>query len=417
MLINIKQLNETIKHLTLDNGLNVYLYDNPNLTTYGVNYTTFFGSNDLIYLKDGLEKTLPVGIAHFFEHVMFAMEDGDYFEAFSKLGASPNAYTSYNQTSYTMNCYDNFSTNLTRLIKMVQTPYFTDELVAKEMNIINEEIVMYDQIPEWKIRNYTYLGICNQTNYKNDIAGSKKTIAKINKKFLYDIFNTFYIPSNQVLVLSGNFKDIDIQQVIKDAQCITTLKPPVAIIRPVEDNIVLNKEMNYIDNKINCKLQSYCLKFPVHSKLEDNLIDYFLLCALVNGYFGSVNEQYERAIENKIINHSLDYFVVSNFDIKLIMFEMTIEDGNALESFVNNQLEVIELKYLEKGYKQLLANEIRSVNNRDNFMTGIASLLVDKITIEQYYEILYTLDLAKGINRIKALLLNHNNFLCSIDKK
>ena len=51
--------------------------------------------------ENGKEYHFPAGIAHFLEHKMFEMKDGDVMDAFSTMGANVNAFTSYTAVSYT----------------------------------------------------------------------------------------------------------------------------------------------------------------------------------------------------------------------------------------------------------------------------------------------------------------------------
>ena len=77
---------------------------------------------------------LPDGIAHFMEHKMFDNESGDSVDdIFSRLGADPNAYTSWDHTAYFFTCTsgDAFYEGLDNLLHFVSTPYFTDESVEK----------------------------------------------------------------------------------------------------------------------------------------------------------------------------------------------------------------------------------------------------------------------------------------------
>lgn len=57
----------------------------------------FFG----IIVDFGSADPQPVpGLAHFLEHKLFAAEEGDLSLEFEKMGASVNAFTSFNETMY-----------------------------------------------------------------------------------------------------------------------------------------------------------------------------------------------------------------------------------------------------------------------------------------------------------------------------
>lgn len=134
------------------------------------------------------------------------------FEAFSKLGASPNAFTSFNTTAYHFTSTGNFYECLDILINFVGDPYFTDKTVDKEKGIIAQEIIMYQDNPNWRVYFNLLKGLYHQHPVKNDIAGTVESIQKIDKDTLYRCYETFYHPSNMVLFVTG---DIDADRVIK----------------------------------------------------------------------------------------------------------------------------------------------------------------------------------------------------------
>jgi len=86
------------------------------------------------------------------EHKLFENEDGvDTFKRYAETGASANAYTSFDKTSYLFSCTDNFEASLEILLDFVTHPYFTPATVEKEQGIIGQEIRMYDDNPGWQV--------------------------------------------------------------------------------------------------------------------------------------------------------------------------------------------------------------------------------------------------------------------------
>ena len=96
------QLNETLYHDKLNNGLEVYILPKQGFNKTYATFTTKYGSidNQFMPLNKYEYHTVPDGIAHFLEHKMFEKEDGDVFQQFSKQGASANAFTSFTRTAY-----------------------------------------------------------------------------------------------------------------------------------------------------------------------------------------------------------------------------------------------------------------------------------------------------------------------------
>lgn len=203
--ITYDRLGETLYEYEHPSGLKAFLVKKPGYKKKTAVFATDYGSIDNIFKKsDGQEMHVPDGIAHFLEHKLFEQRDGNMLDRFSKMGASPNAFTSFNQTAYYFTCTDLFEENFKMLLNYVQNPWLTDENVEKEKGIIGQEIRMYEDSPDWKL--FFNLLDCLYVNHpvKVDIAGTLESIAQINKELLYDCYNTFYTPSNMVVVVAGD---------------------------------------------------------------------------------------------------------------------------------------------------------------------------------------------------------------------
>ncbi|QMV40104.1 EF-P 5-aminopentanol modification-associated protein YfmH [Cohnella cholangitidis] len=197
-------LQETLWHEKLDNGLEVFILPKPGFTKTYATFTTRYGSIDNHFTRpNGETIRVPDGIAHFLEHKMFEEPEGDIFSKFASQGASANAYTSFDRTVYLFTATGEIEANLDTLLHFVQNPYFTDENVEKEKGIIVQEIDMYRDNPDWRV----YFGLI-EAMYRNhpvhiDIAGTADSVRSITKEMLYDCYNTFYHPSNMTLFIVG----------------------------------------------------------------------------------------------------------------------------------------------------------------------------------------------------------------------
>lgn len=214
------QINETLYHEVLPNGLTVYLLPkNDYHKTYGL-FSTNYGSIDNEFIPYGSDKKIkvPDGIAHFLEHKLFEKEDGDVFQLFGQQGASANAFTSFTKTSYLFSTTDQVEKNLTTLLDFVQAPYFTEETVNKEKGIIGQEIQMYEDDPNWRM----FFGILNNLYPEHplhiDIAGTVESIEAITADDLYTCYRTFYQPSNMVLFVVGKLEPEKLMELIRTNQ-------------------------------------------------------------------------------------------------------------------------------------------------------------------------------------------------------
>lgn len=245
-VIKNENVNEEVAIKKLDNGLTVMIVPKKDVKKKYVIWGTNYGSNDSEFVVPGeKEKTeVPLGIAHFLEHKLFEQENGtNSLDTLTALGVNANAYTTNNHTAYLFECSNNFEKALDELMDYVQTPYFTDENVEKEKGIIGQEIMMYDDQPNWRLYMNALKAMYHNHPVKLDIAGTIETIEPIDKEVLYKCYNTFYNPNNMVMVLSGDF---DVEETFKEVE--KRLKPASKIeeikrIMPEEPNTIVQKEI------------------------------------------------------------------------------------------------------------------------------------------------------------------------------
>lgn len=203
--LHFEQLDETLFHEKLSNGLSVYILPKKGFSKTYVTFTTKYGSIDRSFVPIGKTEavTVPDGIAHFLEHKMFEKEEGDVFQKFSQFGASANAYTSFTRTAYLFSATENLYENTETLLDFVQEPYFTEKTVEKEKGIIGQEITMYDDNPDWRLYYGVIENMYKEHPVKIDIAGTIESIDNITADHLYECYQTFYHPSNMLLFIVG----------------------------------------------------------------------------------------------------------------------------------------------------------------------------------------------------------------------
>jgi predicted Zn-dependent peptidase len=377
-------IKEKAQEFKLSNGLKVIAYHHLDANQFYASYTTKIGSNDLLLSND---TKMPLGSAHFLEHMMFATKDGDAFEEFSNLGASSNASTSYNRTNYYFTTANNFLENLALLIKMVQVPYFTEEGVAKEKGIVKNEIIMYDQIPFWKLRNYRYQELCVNTNYKNDIAGTCEEVDSITPSILDQIYHDYYYPENQLLVITGNLENINLQEELEKIQVLTIKdnkeKTNKKNIEPLE---IKNgfKEFNF--DKVENPL-SY-LTFKVETK-EDILITYLSLNVIKTIIFSRLNLNYAQAMDDNIINALLETEIGFEQDLNYISFLIQGDNLKAGKEFLEQEFKNMKISQedINLGLKKNLGQSFFTYNDPIKVAKVIESIQLREIDYQEVFKL------------------------------
>ncbi|MED3386627.1 pitrilysin family protein [Bacillus subtilis] len=393
--IEYEQLQETLYHEKMSNGLDVYVLPKKGFNkTYAV-FTTKYGSIDNRFVPLGKNEMVhvPDGIAHFLEHKLFEKADGDVFQDFSKQGASANAFTSFTRTAYLFSSTSNVERNLETLIDFVQDPYFTEKTVEKEKGIIGQEINMYDDNPDWRL----YFGVI-ENMYKEhpvriDIAGTVESISHITKDLLYECYETFYHPSNMLLFIVGPVDPEAIISQVRENQGKKpyTDQPEIKRKEVKEQEAVFRKEkeikMNVQGPKCLVGLKS---KNPI--KLGKELLKHELsMNLLLEALFGKSSAQYESLYEKGYIDETFSFDFTAEYGFGFAAIGGDTPEPDQLAEDISSMLlragELITAEKIELARKKKIGIFLKALNSPEyiaNQFTRYAFLdmsLFDVVTV------------------------------------
>ncbi len=221
--IDYPELHDGFFEEILPNGLRVRVLPRPGFARKFAFLAVDFGSNDRDFTLDGEKFHVPAGIAHYLEHKMFDLPEGNAMEQFAAHGGGNNAFTNYSMTAYYVECTEEFEENLKILLRMVTTPYFTPESVEKERGIIAQEIRMYEDSPDNAVFENLFAVMYPKHPISVPVAGSVESIADITPELLYACCRAFYTPQNMMLCVVG---DVDAEEVARLAREYTPAPAP-----------------------------------------------------------------------------------------------------------------------------------------------------------------------------------------------
>lgn len=254
-------LSEKVYRKTLPNGLQVMVVPRPGFTKKLAYFVTDFGAIDLSFTLNGEQVKLPMGTAHYLEHKLFDMPDFDVSARFAALGASVNAFTSYDMTAYYFLCTEHFEENLSLLLQFVSTPYFTEESVQKEQGIIAQEIGMNTDNPDTRIFESLMQTMYKTHPIRNPILGTAESIAKITPQVLETAHKAFYRPENMLLCVVG---DVDAEEVCRIAEETLPASEPVQVVRQT----AFPEKMSCQESLTECKMDVAMPTFQLGFKCE-----------------------------------------------------------------------------------------------------------------------------------------------------
>ena len=309
-IIENSKVKEKLYMEKLENGLTVMIIPKKGIQKKYIIWGTNYGSNDSTFIVPGETEIteVPKGVAHFLEHKMFEQENGkNSLDVLTAIGVNANAYTTNNHTAYLYECTDNFYEALDEFMDYVQHPYFTDENVEKEKGIIGQEIMMYDDYPEWKVYLNALEAMYHEHPVKLDITGTIETISHIDKEILYKCYNTFYNPSNMAMVVCGDFEPEKLLEEIKSRLVKKEANGEIKRIYPEEAETIVQEKIEQ-----NMDVSQPLFTIGIKDKVADNkekVRKHIAIEILLNMIIGKSSKLYKELYDEGLLFSvpSIDY--------------------------------------------------------------------------------------------------------------
>lgn len=190
-------------------GLTISFVPKPGFKRKFVSIALPVGSDHQnFYGKEHSHLSLPAGTAHFMEHCVFKHGPNFNFDdKMASLGINANAYTTNDHTLYFFSCVDNLQAGLEIFLDALLHPDLSAERVDKERNIILSELEMYedDVVSAATLKLLHNLFVNHPV--RNDIVGTRESLANINVEHLQTLHRSFYHPSNMKISLVGDISE------------------------------------------------------------------------------------------------------------------------------------------------------------------------------------------------------------------
>ena len=406
---SFKNLEQDLYTFTTKNGLRVYLIPFKNKKNYYAILGTKYGSRDIEFNYNGEKVSTPFGTAHFLEHKMFEMEDGvDPFKFFSESGVNTNASTTFDNTRYYIWGVNELEKNLKYLLDFVYSPYFTEDNVEKEKGIIKEEILMYEDDPEWAMDDVMRKNLFYNLPIREKIAGTVESVNSITKDDLENAYNTFYNPANMFLVVGGNINAKELEKEILEHEKLNSILKGNNIKEVEYDEPTDVKEeytklyMNVTIPKLRFSIKIDKNKFQDFSSIEQNMY----LGVIMSNLFGTTSNFKELVTKNGLTS---GFYIEKNNFYNYFTLDITAESDKAdifIDEIKKTIKEInIKNKDLERIKKVWIASEIRMI---DNIEATVDNVYSDLITYNDVY--LDRIDHIRNLN-IKRL----NKFISKLD--
>ena len=407
-LKNYEKIGETLYTGELPNGLKINVAVKPGFRLNYAVFATNYGGAHRRFRLNGKWHDTPAGVAHFLEHKMFDMPDGDNaLNVLSANGAQPNAFTSSGMTAYYFECTTGFEENLRMLLRFVSTPYFTEDTVQKEQGIIGQEIGMVEDSPGYVVYNRLMRMLYAHNPVRDQVAGSVESIAEITADTLYNCHSAFYAPSNMVLCVAGDVDPERIYGIAGEILSAERAEVPVADLGEKETELPLRA---YNEEQMEVSAPQFLIGAKVtpasggNELLRQKIVAQLALRTLFGTSGSFYNRLYSEGILNRDYDYEIDYTAGTatimiggeSSDPKRVLSEIGVEISKLCESGLDRNL-------FDRAKKASFGSRLRGLEDFDSQCIALAIGTFGGYCALDSFEILESV----GIEECEAFLREH----------
>ena len=346
-------------------GMDCYLFSMPEYEEKMAAIVVKAGSNFLSCQgKDGMLQ-FPDGTAHFIEHRLFRQKWGDAFSAFSKQGASANAFTDGEKTVYYFSCQENFFENLRLLLSFVQNPYFLPEETEQEKNIIQSEITMYDDDPDWRVYYQLLQAMYHTHPVRIPIAGDAKSLKKIDETVLKQAYDCMYSPNRFSLICAG---DLRLRKIVETAGMV---KSKAALQKPVFEQEPAQVKESYAEGRLGISRPIFQIGFKLVPNTQNPLRRRLLMSMILDIWAGESSAFYQEAYGKRYLDEPLGNAYFNGEGYEFCAFSGVGEKGKEVSELLwQHMARLIKEGITEKDFVRIRKKQIGRFIRRGQSVSG-----------------------------------------------
>ena len=391
---------------TLPNGLKVVVWHKPGYEKSFAMMSTPMGAFDISQIDSkGNTYQYPPGIAHFLEHKLFENENRDVMEDFSKMGASVNAATTYDLTTYYFQTSTDLYEPLNILLDFTQSLDITKESVEKEKGIINQELSMYDQMSDFKLVKETFAALFHDHPMKYDIGGTTDSVNNTTLEQLEACYKYNYHPSTMICMIVTGKEPQEVLKAVRENQSKKRFPSINSIHRRKcrEQQEIVKKhvqfEMDVTTPKVNIAFKLNGIKNQIERNKMEIGIRY-----LMDSIFTTMNEDYQEWLDKEIINDFFGYECDFGEDYGYLMIYTETNKIDEFKDMIFTNLN----KMMNESYKQETFNQLKkryfgeNIKELNDFEAISFAFIRNYFNKTNFFDVLEIID-SFGMNDIEKI--------------
>lgn len=394
-----------LEKVVLDNGLTIYLFNDNTKHTAIANLIVNFGGLDTEVVVDNKKYSVTNGMAHFLEHVVLeSTVFGDLMENFGKRGIGSNGLTSINCTRFYIDTVEKFEENLELLIKGIHSPIFDEKIIEDIRKPILEEKRISLDNKFSNLYNANLSTLLNNKKFKS-VLGDIKDVERISVKDLKMCFETFYRPSNEIIVIIGKFNRDNIIDLIQNTyNSISFSSKAVEKVTKTFKRNVNNKKCIVKGNtNIGKSVVSFKLDTMNLSGYEKVMLDVYLFSFLKMN-FGVMSNLNKRLLNESVIVGNMAFSCSMLEGYHVVRVEANTNNSKKFTDIVAKFILNKEYKFYEDLFELYKKGFIIDLITRNDNLYSILEPLIENIVTFGYE----SLDKIEGLEEMNFETLIKN---------
>ncbi len=386
----------------LKNGLRVMIESIPTCRSVSFGIWVKTGSR-----YEGLDNN---GISHFIEHMMFKGTNRhsakDIADRFDGIGGNVNAFTSKEYTCYYAKVLDqHLPIAVDILSDMFFESKFDDAELAKEKNVILEEISMYEDTPDDTVHDLASRAAYHEHPLAYSILGTAERLNAMGSQDLRQYMGERYRIDNTVISVAGNVGEEVLDLLEHHFGRFDVQGNDVALESPVFQSRALFHRKKTEQNHL-------CLTFPGASIKAPNLYAMILLNNTIGGgmssrLFQEIREK--RGLAYSVYSYHTSYADNGLFTVYAGTAPKQTQDVYDITMELLNDIAVTGMSEAEllRGKEQLKGNLILSLESTSSRMNRLGK---NELMLGRHYtldEMLERIDQVKltDVHEIMAAIM------------
>ena len=295
-----------LETIVLENGLTIYLYPEKRRHSTLFQFVTYFGGLTKDFRYQEKEYHLQDGIAHILEHYLVECnQEGNFLESLGEMQMNTNASTSNDMTCFYFETIEKVEEGIQILLNSLNHVSFEKEKLEKLKNPIYQEI-------RGKLNNKFYhanLMALDQLFHHytfRSIGGTMEEVEKTTVDDLKVCYDAFYQPTNQFIVIAGNFQRDRVLKTIQDCYQGYSFSKEKATILPISEELSVKKKEGVLYFPTSLDYVELTFKLDIQKYSPQELLDLtFYIHCFFNNTFGLISPLHKEFIEKGIITTSI----------------------------------------------------------------------------------------------------------------